>query len=146
MEGCHIYLSQEASRDAVLPNLDGLYGGTACKTQDGKKLTKYLEKDGEDHYFGADDYTVSQGECDVQLCHSELTVEAGGEDDRCISVWSEWKEWGRCNKDCGDEGRRIRKRLVLLPYHFEGPVFVPVTRPRRCKTAGRPDGPTPTRL
>ena len=29
-------------------------------------------------------------------------------------MWTAWGKWGKCDKDCGDEGSRKRTRWIIL--------------------------------
>merc|ERR1712105_175537 len=61
--------TQETYRVAKLPNLNGLYGGKACNTTDGKELTKYAaEEYNPKKWYGTYEDIVKEGHCDLKLC------------------------------------------------------------------------------
>ena len=107
---------QRTERQAKLPNLDGLYGGKACVTHDGFKLTKYpppedYDEESKQHY-GAVEELEELGACDLQICRY---VPIDGPDPGivtkdCLSIWTKWSPWGKCDKECGPSGKRIRTR------------------------------------
>ena len=80
----------------ILPNIDGLYGGKACKrATDGKKLTKY-DKDTDTERQGFED--INSFFCDVNVCPIEFeNTPLEPIKQSCISVWT-GKGWN------GDEG------------------------------------------
>merc|ERR1719431_351806 len=94
-----IYLltTTTAVKQAILPNLDGLYGGAACKrSEDGAHLTKYLGEDDEEEdsskYYGVEDWVEQRGACDLQLCPIFIDEEEeASHETPCISVWSAWE-------------------------------------------------------
>ena len=109
---------QKTVREAKLPNLDGLYGGKACVTHDGFELTKYPppEEDDEEskQHYGAVDEMEELGACDLQICPyiSDPTYPDPGNTrpKNCLSIWTKWSPWGKCDKECGITGKRIRTR------------------------------------
>ena len=106
---------QETIRDAKLPNLDGLYGGKACKRQDGRFLSKFPDGDEDKKHYGTEDVTTEIGFCELQLCQITDDYVQGGElETNCLSMWTAWTKWGKCNKDCGDEGNRKRTRWIFV--------------------------------
>jgi len=102
-------------REAKLPNLDGLYGGKACVREDGLELTKYEDSDVDKKYFGVEDEKIVLGACDVQLCPPIIdeVSQQGSTEKNCISMWTEWSPFGKCDKDCGDYGNRKRTRKCV---------------------------------
>lgn len=105
-------------RYATLPNLDGLYGGKACLMQDGTALTKNRvpEEEEDKKHQGTEEFLEEKGFCQIQLCemYSENPPAQMGHMPKCISMWTSWSKWGKCNKDCGDEGNRIRTRWIFF--------------------------------
>ena len=97
-----------------MPNLNGLYGGKACNTSEGKELTKYAaEEDDEKKHYGTYEEIKKKGCCDLQICavEDETITNVTGTDSckgSCKSGWTQWSDWGKCEKDCGEE--RMRKR------------------------------------
>merc|ERR1719222_327410 len=87
----------------------------ACSTTDGKVLTKYerledgkyLEyrlEDGKDH-FGT--YEYDKGHCDLQICAVEdPKPPTKTSDGSCKSGWTQWSDWGACDKECGEERKK----------------------------------------
>ena len=111
-----IKLIQVTVREAKLPNLDGLYGGKACVREDGLELTKYEDSDVDKKYFGVEDEKIVLGACDVQLCPPIIdeVSQQGSTEKNCISMWTEWSPFGKCDKDCGDYGNRKRTRWICF--------------------------------
>ena len=111
-----IKLIQVTIREAKLPNLDGLYGGKACVREDGLELTKYEDSDVDKKYFGVEDEKIELGACDVQLCPPIIdeVSQQGSTEKNCISMWTEWSPFGKCDKDCGDYGNRKRTRWICF--------------------------------
>jgi len=108
----------------------------ACSTTDGKELTKYelledeleyrledgkyLEyrlEDGKDH-FGT--YEYDKGHCDLQICAVEdpkpptkPKPPTNSCDGSCKSGWTQWSDWGACDKECGEERKKKRTRKCV---------------------------------
>ena len=118
---------QKTVREAKLPNLDGLYGGKACVTHDGLEITKYPPPDDDDdddddddeeesnQYYGAVDEMWELGACDLQICpfisEDDTVYDPGNTPPKnCLSIWTKWSPWGKCDKECGPLGHRIRTR------------------------------------
>ena len=108
---------QRTAREAKLPNLDGLYGGKACVTHDGFELTKYPPPDTDDtddeeskQHYGAVEEMEELGACDLQICHYVPIDEPEPRPKDCLSIWTKWSPWGKCDKECGPLGHRIRTR------------------------------------
>merc|ERR1712179_74311 len=118
--------TQETWRVAKLPNLNGLYGGKACNRTDGKELTMYAaEWEDEKKFYGTYEEFRKNGFCDLQLCSLDRYEPKPGQpetngsepivpgckkeecqkDGGCMSMWTAWSEWGKCNKDFGNRNR-----------------------------------------
>ena len=102
---------QVSARHAKLPNLNGLYGGKACKREDDLTLTKYEEYNRDKEHYGADETVVKLNECDLGICKlPDKGKDDPGVPQDCNGMWLRWGNWGNCDRECGEFGRRTRTR------------------------------------
>ena len=105
------------------------------------KTTKYLDADEEKKYYGAEDETIELGACDLQICPIEdLEPQGGNTKTPCLSIWTEWSAWGKCDKECGlwkDYGSRKRTRFIHLPSRIQNiplrNISLPAIRAQKTK-------------
>ena len=96
---------------------------------DGLALTKDENTNDKKKFYGSYEEVQQKGFCDLQLCSldhyeakpgqretngSEAIIPACKKDGACMSMWTAWSEWGKCNKDFGDGGNRNRTRWFIL--------------------------------
>ena len=102
---------QVSARHAKLPNLNGLYGGKACKREDDLTLTKYEEYNRDKEHYGADETVVKLNACDLGICKlPDKGKDDPGVPQDCNGMWMRWGNWGNCDRECGEFGRRTRTR------------------------------------
>jgi len=102
-------------RKAKLPNLDGLFGGEACKMENGQTLTKYLVEDEEKAQQYFETRTKRDG-CPVNMC--DIPFNPNKIEPPPIPTvsypwckngrWSQWSSYGKCTA-CGQKDR-VKKR------------------------------------
>merc|ERR1719370_986218 len=107
---------------AIVPNLDGQFGGKPCvRNSDKKKLTI---RDSKDQKFDKKTMTNGiprdqkefYGVCHLQICPGiqEINDDPGSPEVKCKNVaWTKWAEWGKCSEICGDKGTRKRHRKCV---------------------------------
>jgi len=102
--------TQNYKKYVKLPNIDGLYGGSACKRRDGRILTKYKDVEGKKN--AAHDLVLEHNSCQIELCEMDLKNGRPNSEikRKCIAIWGPWGPYGKCTKGCGDQGNVIRKR------------------------------------
>jgi len=116
-------MESEIRKYAVVPVLDGLYGGKACQREyyDKKYLT--VRKEGDPKFddetmtnFAPYDYLRTYKDCKIVICPPRVIIDPEIEPEfpPCEHYsWAAWGEWGKCNKRCGQDARRERKRKCV---------------------------------
>jgi len=124
------------TRQVVLPNIDGLYGGKPCKREDGAVMTKYSDEGSQKKFYGAEEDIEELGACDLQICPPVIPEPIGPGDTisrPCIHVWSEWGTWSKClGGQCGEIGKRKRKRKCVDACDSVKEVSKEKCRPVQC--------------
>ena len=75
--------------------------------------------DDEKKFYGTYEEIVKKGCCDLQICAVEdentaTRPETNSCDGSCKSGWTQWSDWGDCDKDCGEERMRKRTRYFKI--------------------------------
>jgi len=132
------------SRRAVLPVLDGLFGGKPCETEDGKFLTKWKPTDG-DKIRKIKDFQSYPNDCELPLCDFDLVVPTNKTvapivfPQGCVTgyyaKWSLWSRFGMCH---GCKQHDVRNRTRFCADHCDKEVEVDEDRCSPSTIAGQP--------
>merc|ERR1712098_498468 len=112
------------------------YRGIACNT-DGKELTKYMAE------WEDEDKIKKEGHCDLQICAvedpkpEEPKPPTNSCDGSCKSGWTQWSDWGACDKECGEE--RMRKRTRKCVCNCDATIEKEDCTPKKAGTPMDPD-------